>query len=167
MPTRYEFVPGPVIGPGLGATIRRTSGESALQTPGASVVLLTPRPRRSRRCALLPRDESRGHVGSSRSCLYASVRVTGTDPRRSLPSVQWVLDALDPTAPFHLRVSAARDAVDNARAATEAGDTRDRDAVVDDARTRLGAARRALLGPVVNATGVLLHTNLGRAPLAE
>ena len=26
--------------------------------------------------------------------------------------------------------------------------------------------RRALLGPVINATGVLLHTNLGRAPLA-
>ncbi|MCB0985691.1 MAG: hypothetical protein KDB06_13665, partial [Ilumatobacter sp.] len=27
-------------------------------------------------------------------------------------------------------------------------------------------ARRLLLTPVVNATGVLLHTNLGRAPLA-
>src|SRR4029079_18827119 len=26
--------------------------------------------------------------------------------------------------------------------------------------------RRTLLSPVVNATGVLLHTNLGRAPLA-
>lgn len=28
------------------------------------------------------------------------------------------------------------------------------------------AYRRTLLGPVINATGVLLHTNLGRAPLA-
>ena len=36
-------------------------------------------------------------------------------------------------------------------------------------RRRRGAAalRRTLLVPVVNATGVLLHTNLGRAPLAH
>ena len=31
MPTRYVFVPGPVIGPGFGATMRRTSGDSALR----------------------------------------------------------------------------------------------------------------------------------------
>jgi L-seryl-tRNA(Ser) seleniumtransferase len=34
------------------------------------------------------------------------------------------------------------------------------------ARARAEAVARALLGPVVNATGVLLHTNLGRAPIA-
>jgi L-seryl-tRNA(Ser) seleniumtransferase len=34
------------------------------------------------------------------------------------------------------------------------------------ARARADEFRRTLLGPVVNATGVLLHTNLGRAPLA-
>src|SRR6476660_4394326 len=34
MPTRYVLVPGPVNGPGFGATIRRTRGESALGTPG-------------------------------------------------------------------------------------------------------------------------------------
>jgi L-seryl-tRNA(Ser) seleniumtransferase len=34
------------------------------------------------------------------------------------------------------------------------------------ARARADEFRRTLLNPVVNATGVLLHTNLGRAPLA-
>ena len=36
-----------------------------------------------------------------------------------------------------------------------------------DAPARAEALRRTLLTPVVNATGVLLHTNLGRAPLAH
>ena len=45
-----------------------------------------------------------------------------------------------------------------ARAAIAAGDP---DAAAEEAH-RL---RRSLLGPAVNATGVLLHTNLGRAPL--
>jgi L-seryl-tRNA(Ser) seleniumtransferase len=36
-----------------------------------------------------------------------------------------------------------------------------------DAAARADAFRRTLLTPVVNATGVLLHTNLGRAPVAH
>ncbi len=36
----------------------------------------------------------------------------------------------------------------------------------ESARVRAAELARALLQPVVNATGVLLHTNLGRAPLA-
>src|SRR5204863_373072 len=39
------------------------------------------------------------------------------------------------------------------------------DDVVRDARERARMRALRLLGPVVNATGVLLHTNLGRAPL--
>src|SRR5262245_37962059 len=49
--------------------------------------------------------------------------------------------------------------VDVARAAIA-----DRDPA--SARGRADEFRRTLLSPVVNATGVLLHTNLGRAPLA-
>jgi L-seryl-tRNA(Ser) seleniumtransferase len=41
------------------------------------------------------------------------------------------------------------------------------DGAVDAAADRAHALRRTLLTPVVNATGVLLHTNLGRAPLAH
>jgi L-seryl-tRNA(Ser) seleniumtransferase len=53
--------------------------------------------------------------------------------------------------------------VDAARAAIAEGDPED---VQERARRHANAAARALLQPVVNATGVLLHTNLGRAPLA-
>jgi L-seryl-tRNA(Ser) seleniumtransferase len=48
--------------------------------------------------------------------------------------------------------------VDVAREAIEADD-------VESALARARALRLTLLTPVVNATGVLLHTNLGRAPL--
>jgi L-seryl-tRNA(Ser) seleniumtransferase len=50
--------------------------------------------------------------------------------------------------------------VDAARAAIAAGDPA-------AARRRAEAVAAALLRPVVNATGVLLHTNLGRAPLGR
>jgi L-seryl-tRNA(Ser) seleniumtransferase len=50
--------------------------------------------------------------------------------------------------------------VDLARAAIDAGDP-------GSAAQRADDFRRTLLTPVVNATGVLLHTNLGRAPLAH
>jgi L-seryl-tRNA(Ser) seleniumtransferase len=46
-----------------------------------------------------------------------------------------------------------------------------RAAIADDtwrsASTQAAALERTLLQPVINATGVLLHTNLGRAPLAQ
>jgi len=41
------------------------------------------------------------------------------------------------------------------------------DGAVADASARATALRRTLLTPVINATGVLLHTNLGRAPVAH
>ena len=49
--------------------------------------------------------------------------------------------------------------VDIARDAIAAGDS-------SSAMSRAIAFRRTLLTPVVNATGVLLHTNLGRAPVS-
>ena len=58
----------------------------------------------------------------------------------------------------------AREVADEVRAGRLGAD----EATVSDRADHLvRATRRRLLQPVVNATGVLLHTNLGRAPLAH
>jgi L-seryl-tRNA(Ser) seleniumtransferase len=66
-----------------------------------------------------------------------------------------------------LLVEYARDAIDAARARIESGELITFDDVVHDARARVEQQRATRLRRVVNATGVLLHTNLGRAPLGQ
>jgi L-seryl-tRNA(Ser) seleniumtransferase len=95
-----------------------------------------------------------------------------TDPRRSLPAVERVIAALDPTShglPHTLVVDCARAAVASARDRVESGEPTSLDEVLDevldDTRDRIEQVRATLLRPVVNATGVIVHTNLGRAPI--
>jgi L-seryl-tRNA(Ser) seleniumtransferase len=78
--------------------------------------------------------------------------------------VDSVLAALD-GVPHGLAVEVARAAVDDARAAAERGQPVDPAEVVADARGRAGEVMGRLLRPVINATGVIIHTNLGRVPL--
>ncbi len=86
------------------------------------------------------------------------------DARRALPSVDSVLVALE-GLPHALAVEVARAAVEEARTAAEAGSAVDPEAVLADARRRAAELAGRLLQPLVNATGVIVHTNLGRAPL--
>jgi L-seryl-tRNA(Ser) seleniumtransferase len=99
-----------------------------------------------------------------------------TDPRSAIPSVDRLV-ASDDFAPILARyprarvVEAARRAVAHVRALLERGDG---PGDLDDASLYASRAREDLeagdvpsLRPVINATGVILHTNLGRAPLAE
>ena len=89
-----------------------------------------------------------------------------TPSLRSLPSVDRLL--ADPRLagePRPLALAAARTALDRAREEISAG--RDPGDPVELAVAELTSARRPSLRRVLNATGVLVHTNLGRAPLAE
>ena len=88
---------------------------------------------------------------------------------RDLPSVNEVIERLDPSVrrfPHALVVAEVRQAIDGARGALKAGATAMTtiESVVEAALARWSQPSHR---HVVNATGVVLHTNLGRAPLAE
>jgi len=92
-----------------------------------------------------------------------------TDPRRQLPSIDALLAGpgvaeLLAVHPRSLVVNAVRAVVDAARTNGGAAPPEGWDAAVRAAALRLATPS---LAPVINATGVVLHTNLGRAPLAE
>jgi L-seryl-tRNA(Ser) seleniumtransferase len=82
---------------------------------------------------------------------------------RDLPSVDRLAAQLD--GPHALAVRAAREAIAESRSELAAGSTNDLGDLTDRARVHLRRLQESLR-PVHNATGVIIHTNLGRAPLA-
>jgi L-seryl-tRNA(Ser) seleniumtransferase len=92
-----------------------------------------------------------------------------TDRRRKLPSVNALLErdevrALLEKAPRSLVVDAVRATIEHARSGEEIPQN-DQDWATAVA-VRLARTQRPSLRRVINGTGVVLHTNLGRAPLA-
>jgi len=89
-----------------------------------------------------------------------------TDPRRKVPSVDAIVRSARVDARERVRfVESVRVVLAEARA--DRGDALDLAAYARLARERLAERDRPTLRPVLNATGVVLHTNLGRAPLAD
>jgi len=92
-----------------------------------------------------------------------------TDPRRNLPSVSGLLEKTEVRQllvrhPRSLVVDAIRQTLDEIRLSP--GET-DSEAVLESILDRVDELARPSLRPLINATGIVLHTNLGRAPLAE
>jgi L-seryl-tRNA(Ser) seleniumtransferase len=80
---------------------------------------------------------------------------------RDLPSVDELARGLDDPLAVDTARAVLSQAREEIRAGAEPGDLRER------LRAELGRVRRPRLRRVLNATGVIVHTNLGRAPLAE
>ena len=96
--------------------------------------------------------------------------MTGAAQLRELPSVDELLKRLTSLTvrfPRELIVAEVRRVLDDAREGIQAGlaiDLAGLDRVVG---ANLDAIERPSLRRVINATGVVLHTNLGRAPLTS
>lgn len=87
---------------------------------------------------------------------------------RELPAVHEVLERLDTVLarfPRELVVEEVRRVIDARRAGIRAGNGEHAGSVEAEVELALGALVRPSLQRVINATGVVLHTNLGRAPL--
>ena len=92
------------------------------------------------------------------------------NPYRELPSVDALLAEarLSHHGAAELVTQITREALDDARALIAGGGAApSQDAIADDIMRRLAEALRLPLRRLINATGVILHTNLGRAPLAD
>ena len=88
---------------------------------------------------------------------------------RDLPSVNDVIDRLGPSAgrlPHALVVAEVRQAIESARDALKTRKT-SLPPIESTVEAALAQWAKASCRHVVNATGVVLHTNLGRAPLAQ
>jgi L-seryl-tRNA(Ser) seleniumtransferase len=87
---------------------------------------------------------------------------------RDLPSVHEVLERLSPVAramPHALVVAAIRQTIDGVRETLKHGGQLS-GSIESLTEASLAAWTRSSYRRVINATGVILHTNLGRAPLA-
>lgn len=92
---------------------------------------------------------------------------------RHLPSVDRVLSdervkRLEPAYPHNLLLSLIRQHLEHNRLSIAAGNPCPSiDEIVESVCAQVRNLEKPSLGPLINASGVILHTNLGRAPLSK
>jgi L-seryl-tRNA(Ser) seleniumtransferase len=92
---------------------------------------------------------------------------------RRLPSVDKLLGEkpikdLSPSFPHELIVSVLRETLENYRTGISQGqEDLPLNQIAKNVASQIQAIAKPSLRPLINATGVVLHTNLGRAPLSE
>src|SRR5947207_1002345 len=85
--------------------------------------------------------------------------------RRAIPAVSKILDSLGPIdLPRPLIVDLVREELAKLRRSKKIPDF---DAVFDLVRAALEDLRASRIQPVINGTGIVVHTNLGRSPLPQ
>jgi len=86
-------------------------------------------------------------------------------PRRAIPAVHVILDSLGPIdLPRPLVVDLVRRTLSQLRRARKIPEP---NAIVDLIRAAAEQLRASRIQPVINGTGVVIHTNLGRSPLPQ
>lgn len=90
---------------------------------------------------------------------------------RRLPKIDELVAKLPDTTPYSIRVKAAREIVSKWRTRILSEDAFSTDSlenqVIDDTLKKLALLEMPSLKPVINATGVVIHTNLGRSLLPD
>jgi L-seryl-tRNA(Ser) seleniumtransferase len=98
------------------------------------------------------------------------------NPLRLLPAITAVLEspgiqALEPLHGHDAVVAAARAELDQLRERIRGGESLDGEITLDGIASRVAKRVQEAAAPrlrsVINATGIVLHTNLGRSPIAE
>ncbi len=135
-----------------------------------SVIVAVSAPHRGEAFAARARDhrpaEGRGADLEEGGRRWRASAGSGIRPElRSLPSVEQLAASMG-DVPHGLAVRAARETIAARRASLLAGEVPAGD-LTAAAREELDRLGRPRLRAVINATGVIVHTNLGRAPLAE
>lgn len=99
----------------------------------------------------------------------------GSNPLSRIPAVEKVLHALEtaadalPPLPRPLITEVVREETNGLRDKVRGGETEigDFEAIVEDIRAKLESLHRSRIHPVINGTGIVIHTNLGRSPLSR
>jgi len=89
------------------------------------------------------------------------------NPYRAIPSISELAGVVDSTSMHgESLITFLQSFLDRQRERIRGGDMATREEIVRRANAEINGFARAKLSPVVNATGVVIHTNLGRAPVS-